>query len=139
MSTATVIYEGKQSQMTETNASPAAAPVADEPPVAKIVTTQEIERLVPLDWPIEFEGKLYEHIRVRRITGHELQSYVEAMGAAGSKSPVPPTIECPQAVWDVMDADDMENVGANSMDFMPRRMKAAGEQTPSSGGTTSGS
>lgn len=118
---------------------PAATPVADEPPMAKIVSTKEMERLVPLEWPIAFEGKLFDQVRVRRITGHQLQAYIEALGSSESKSPPPPTIDCPQEVWDVMDADDMDAVGTASMDFMPRRMKAAADQTPSSGDGTSGS
>jgi hypothetical protein len=118
---------------------PAAKPVADEPPVAKIVTTKEIDRLVTLEWPIEFNGKVYDQIRVRRITGHQWQAYVEAMTDSKVESPVPPTIDCPQEVWDVMDADDMDTVGIASMDFMPRRMKAAADQTPSNGDDTSGS
>lgn len=118
---------------------PAATPVADEPPMAKIVSPREMERFVPLEWPIEFKGILYDQIRVRRISGHELQAYIEALGSSGSKSPLPPTIDCPEEVWGVMDADDMDAVGIASMDFMPRRMKAAADQTPSSGDSTSAS
>ena len=95
-----------------------------EIPVARINSPKERERLVPIEYPVEFDGKLYTEIRIRRITGKELEDYFETLGN-GKAFQIPPVVDCPVEVWDAMDADNQDAVDAVARAFMPRRLKAA--------------
>lgn len=93
-----------------------------ELPVARIVTTKEREKFVPLEYPVEFDGKLYEEIRIRRISGKELEDFFKAMDEG--RGNMPPVVDCPVEVWDQMDADDQKTVDEAAVDFFPQRLKA---------------
>jgi hypothetical protein len=104
------------------NTQSAAPAAAEGPKLAKIVTTKVMEKMVPLEYPVEFDGKLHEAVRVHRVTGTEIKEYVEKLGTPDA-SPFPPSIDIPVAVWTAMDADDTESVLEASLDFLPRRMR----------------
>lgn len=100
-------------------------------PVARIVSPKEREKMVPLEYPVEFDGRLYEEIRVRRVTGVEIAAFSEALrvaSASGGEMPIPPVIDCPLQVWGALDADDLAAVEDASQDFFPRRLKAVAEE-----------
>jgi hypothetical protein len=102
-------------------------PAAEEgPKLAKIVTTKERERFIDLEYPVEYDGTLYTSVRIRRVTGTDIEDYAAKVGTPEA-APIPPTIDCPFAVWKAMDADDVETVLEASMDFLPRRMKTAAD------------
>lgn len=109
-----------------------------EPPVARIQSPKEREKLVPLEYPVEFDGTLWTEIRVKRITGREIEQYFESLGN-GSAFKIPPVVDCPIEVWDAMDADDQDSVDTVARLFMPRRLKAAAELLGIPGEASSGS
>ena len=94
------------------------------PPVARIVATEAREKMVPLQWPVEFDGKLWTEIRVHRVTGKEVAAYFTKM-KEGDSSAVAPMVDCPQEVWDAMDDDDQDVVDTAARPFWPRRLIAA--------------
>lgn len=101
--------------------------MADEeikPPVARIVSPKEREKMVPLEYPVEFDGVLYEQVKVRRASGKEVQAYMDRM-RNGDANAVPPMVDCPQEVWDAMDDDDQVTVDQAARPFWPRRLNAA--------------
>ena len=97
-----------------------------EPPIARIVGGKPREQLVPIEYPVEFDGKVWDAIPIRRITGKELSTYFEKIAEGGDFS-LPPVVACPVEVWEAMDADDQQAVDAVATAFMPRRLKAAVE------------
>lgn len=102
-----------------------------ETPVAKIVSPKERDRYVDLEYPVEFDGKLYEQIHIRKVTGQQIADFAAAMQKAAQDAtafPLPPVIDCPAEVWAAMDADDQANVDEAAQAFMPRRLKAVAEQ-----------
>ena len=111
---------------------------APEIPVARIVSEKPREKLVPIDFPVEFDGIVYEAIKVRRISGKELQTYFDGLGVAGVFN-IPPVVDCPMEVWDAMDADDQEKVDEIALAFMPRRLKAAAQLLEAPGEASSAS
>lgn len=94
-----------------------------EKPVAKIVTNLPREKVVTLTYPVEFDGRLYESITIRRITGGEVAGYMDRL-QQGERI-MPPVVDCPVDVYEAMDADDQDLVDEAAMDFLPRRLKAA--------------
>ncbi len=107
-----------------------------EPPVARIVNPAGRSKLVPLQFPVEFDGKVWDSIEIRRCTGGEMRDYFEAMAEAGCFV-MPPVIQCPIEVWEAMDADDQYIVDEEAQAFMPRRLKAAVELLSGTGANTS--
>ena len=97
-----------------------------EKPVARIITDLPREKVVPLELPVEFDGKTYREIRIKRITGVEMMAYINAVrdqpGAA-----MMPTIDCPREVYEALDADDYAEVTKAASDFLPRALKGEDE------------
>lgn len=77
---------------------------------------------VPLTWPVEYVGKTYEAITVRRLTGNEVAAFFESVEGGDF-----PMFDCPKAVIDALDADDSEAVNKAVLDFLPRALRAATE------------
>lgn len=119
--------------MTETDKTDG-SPV--EPPVARIVNPEGRSKTIPLVFPVEFDGKVWDNIEIRRCTGAEMKVYFEAL-ASGKAFALPPVITCPMEVWDAMDADDQYTVDQEAQAFMPRRLKAAVELLSATGANTS--
>lgn len=101
-------------------------PETTEPPIkeAKIVSTRERHLDVAIDWPIEFDGNTYETIRVRRVTGLEVETFLKEIGALKGDSPLlkPPMIDCPIEVYEALDDDDRLRVEQAMGAFLPRRL-----------------
>ncbi len=106
------------------------------PPVAHIAGGSEREKMVRLAWPVEFDGKLWTEIKVRRVTGKEVAAYFSKM-RDGDTEAVAPMIDCPQAVWDAMDDDDQVTVDEAARPFWPRRLIQALGLSRELGGDTS--
>lgn len=107
-------------------------------PVARIVSTRERERKIPLEFEVEYDGKIYTEITLRRATGKEMEDYMEVL-ASSKGSVLPPMIDCPMAVYEAMDDDDRYAIDQAMRDFMPRRLRATAESVlaPQSGEATS--
>lgn len=117
-------------------ADEASKEVTTAPPVARIVNMEGRSKEVPLQYPVEFDGKIWDSIEVRRCTGAEIKSYFEQM-TSGEAFTLPPVIQCPIAVWEALDADDQFAVDEVAQAFMPRRLKAAVELLSGTGENTS--
>jgi hypothetical protein len=91
-------------------------------------------RVVTLQFPVKFEGKVYESITVRRITMKEMREFVESASEGGSATT--PNIDCPTGLLDHLDPDDFEEVDKAISDFLPRRLKAAIERAAEIGAST---
>ena len=100
----------------------AATAAPAEKPVARIVTKVPREKIIPLEFEVEFGGQVFSDIRVRRLSGAEVALYYEQV-QAGYRSPRPPTVDCPDEVYDALDDDDRYTVEAAAIDFLPRRLR----------------
>ncbi len=100
----------------ESQAAPA------EKPVARIVTDVPRSKEITLQFPIEFDGKTFNAISVRRLSGVEVQAYVERI-TAGHRSFRVPTIDCPDEVFEALDDDDRYALEVAGLDFLPRRLR----------------
>lgn len=108
---------------------------ASAPPRAKIISPKERSKLVPLEFPVEFDGKVWSEVEVTRINATELEEYIGAVRRGEAR--MPPTVRCPVEVWEAMDADDQDAVDEAAMDFTPRRLRAAVERIRGTGANTS--
>lgn len=100
----------------ETTTPPAAAPA--EKPVAKVLGDRT--RRVPLEWPVEYDGKVYDAVTVSRMSGEQISAFY-----ADEVSGRLPMFDCPFEVIDALDADDAMTVQKAVLDFLPRSMREA--------------
>lgn len=105
---------------------------------ARLVPNPDREKMVPLVYPVEYDGKTITEIRVCRITGKQVQTYMQSMGTS-DQFVIPPMIDCPFEVWEALDADDQTAVEEAAMPFFPRRLKEAATLLLQSGGPSSDS
>jgi hypothetical protein len=112
---------------------------AGEKPAAKIVATKARSKTVQLEWPIEFDGKIWSEITLRRVTGREVEQFITDLAGLeeGGRKPVIPVIDCPVEVYEALDDDDVYMLERETLPFLPRRLTEAGESTPETTDTTS--
>jgi hypothetical protein len=119
-------------QQTDVSAD-ADASNSSEPPV--FVSTKPRSREISLDWPLRYDGKLYDRITVRRMTTAEVGQFIAAASAEDYKEARLPMFDCPPEVIDALDPDDAERVNEAVRDFLPRALRPAEGPRPDTGGT----
>lgn len=121
-------------QATDNQAPAGAEGEAKEIASPRIIEPKGRSKTIPLDWPLDYDGKTFDKVTIRRVSGKEVEEFLAAVSAKeeGDPSLMLPTIECPRAVYDAMDDDDRLKVDEVAFDFLPRRLKdMAGGSTPS--------
>lgn len=108
--------------------SDAAAAVAAPP---RIISSKPRNRTVDLEWPIEYEGRMYDRIVVRRMSTAEVVTFVDAarqarVGDGDVRLPMFDTVDgtpVPLEVIDALDPDDAAAVNEAVADFLPRSLR----------------
>jgi hypothetical protein len=89
------------------------------------------EKRITLEWPLEYDGKVYDAITLRRLTVTEVSAFVETLkGDAKFRLPIfhdDTGAPVPEAVMDSLDDDDAEALDRAMLDFLPRRFRAPPE------------
>ncbi|TIS37495.1 hypothetical protein [Mesorhizobium sp.] len=114
-----------------------ADPEESAPKTARVVSSAPREKMVPLEFEVEFDGKTWTEVRIRRVSGKEVEDYMEALGRG--ERPMPPMFDFPLEIYEAMDDDDRLAIDEAVIPFLPRRLKAAAEQSPPAAGLTSDS
>ena len=112
--------------MTEETTSPAAAATPAE---AQHVRASERVKSVPLDWPISFNGRVYDAIVLRRPTVLAVKAWTNAVVAEQAKGVADPDVvfpvfDAPVEVLAALDPDDAAGVEEEARPFLPRRFQA---------------
>lgn len=89
-------------------------------------------RIVPLTWPVEYDGRVYNAITVHRLSAGDVGDVMRAIEEHGSKARLP-MFDVPFEVIDALDADDADSVNAAVLDFLPRALRPADESQPATG------
>ncbi|ACL55614.1 phage tail assembly protein [Methylobacterium nodulans] len=119
------------------------APPPPEPPV--FVGGKPRSAAFPLDFPVQFQGRVYDTVVMRRPTAREVAEFYDALAETGFKGfPIfytPEGDRIPFEVIENLDPDDDDRIMERLMDFLPRRMLPHTEtpnsvSTPASGETT---
>jgi hypothetical protein len=96
-------------------------PTEQPAPTARIVSDKVREKLVPLEYPVEFDGQTYDVIKVRRVSGQQMAAFLDKV-RSGADFVLAPMVDCPVEVWDALDADDQAAVDEAAREFLPRRL-----------------
>ena len=92
---------------------------------ARIVDQFRVSETVPLDFPVEFEGQVYNQITVRSPTVADVADFAERVSAAGGANLRLPMFDAPEAVLDALSPDDDYRLTEVAERFLPRRFRAA--------------
>ncbi len=115
-----------------------------EKKTARIVSDKPRHKTIPLEWPVEFGGKVYDSVRIVRLTAgdvarfqDEIESLLKSDPRARVRFPLFKDGEgndIPQEVMDAMDSDDRDSLDEAAASFLPRRFRATPE--PATGPAT---
>lgn len=117
-----------------------AAPAAAADDVARIVDESAIGTVVPLSYPVSYQGRIWDRITVRHPSARDFREFERRIddarrrGESADAMSLPMT-DAPQAVLDVLRLDDEDRVIEAMQPFLPRRFRAtpASESGPSNG------
>jgi hypothetical protein len=87
-------------------------------------------KIVDLDWPLEFDGKTYSSVTIRRATIGEWRTFWDEV--AEGKDPYAPWFVEPREVMDALDPDDDAKVADVVDGFFPDRYRAKTEKASAS-------
>jgi hypothetical protein len=115
-------FDAPQAELRRSNQRRKEMNTQAEPTKPKVKFLDPVGRseFVPLTYPVEYDGKIWDKIEVRRITTGELSAFMEA-----PEGTVPPNVCAPKAVIDALDAEDGFAVEAVTERFFPRRLLAS--------------
>jgi hypothetical protein len=90
-------------------------------PAARIIGDKHF-RAVPLEWPVEYGGKVIDKIMVRRMTGAEVSAFITTLRENPDAARLA-MYDVPHEVIDALDADDYASVQKAVNDFLPRALR----------------
>lgn len=115
------------------------------PAAPAFVNAAARRRSVKLQWPLEYDGRVYDEICVRRLTVAEVAAWVEGL-KAGGENPHPHMpiyvdaagAPIPDVVIDALDDDDGAALDEVVRDFLPRRFRGLQDSAsgPADGGNS---
>lgn len=117
----------ENTRVVRANPAEAAAPLPEEQPsarkVARLVPREGkiFEKKIPLEFPIEFDGVLYEDVTIHRLHGKDFQEL--SSGSITGVEMASLMAKVPIEVAEVMDAEDLYNVVEACKAFFPRQMR----------------
>lgn len=93
---------------------------------------------VTLQFPVEFDGTVYETVHVRICAAKEIRAYmVEAAKIEDAEDLVPLGVDIPSDVWGALSMDDQEAIIEASNAFTPARLREAAKRASETGEPTS--
>lgn len=92
--------------------------------------------VVPLQYPVEYDGRVWTAITVSRMTLAQIRDFIADIARDADKARLP-MFDAPPEVMDSLDPDDDDLIGEVVERFMPRRLRPADGLTPDSGASTS--
>jgi hypothetical protein len=110
-------------------------------------------KTVPLEWPVEYAGKVYDAVTLVRLTAGDVIKFSRELETALKNDPDAPVrfpifkddsgAPIPDEVLDALDDDDRMTLDEAAVDFLPRRFRALAAQgstleTPGDGAPMSG-
>lgn len=112
-----------------------AAAVAPQPAPARIVAREGREKVVPLEWPVEYDGVVYEALTVRRAHGADFRKMASFGGDEDMKLAALLT-GAPAEVIAALDGEDYLNLQEVVKTFLPRKLQQMAEQISGTGQNT---
>lgn len=91
---------------------------------------------VPLEYPVDYDGKVWTEITVRRMAADEVAAYIDAILKDPEEARLP-MFDAPPEVMDALDPDDQDEIAEVVERFLPRRLRRVAGQTPENGASTS--
>jgi len=114
-------------------------------PPPRFVGDRARAKLIDLEWPVEFEGRVFERIAIARLTAREVADFTDMAIKAEPNASLPLPVfrdeagtPLPVGLLDALDADDRDALNEAALDFLPKRFRGAltSASEPAPGGPT---
>ncbi len=107
---------------------------------ARIVSDKPRHKTIPLEWPVEFDGKVYSEINIARLTVGQIAEFSKSLETAAEDDTtmLPMYFDnemksVPKEVFEAMDADDKDAIDIEALSFLPQRFRGLTEPSTTSG------
>lgn len=103
------------------------AEVKDKPTsTARLVGNRSLTKVVKLEYPVEFEGKIYDTLTVRRVKGKDFKVIARLPDSEEEDVALSVLLTgAPEEVIREMDGDDYVALQETIRDFLPRKLRTA--------------
>lgn len=92
---------------------------------------------VPLEWPVQYDGKVYDNLVVRRPFGSDFRRMADFDPDKAEELQLASMLtEVPIEVIEALDADDYMELQEIVKDFLPRKLKDMAKQLSGTGQST---
>lgn len=106
---------------------------------ARIVSKKPRYKTVPLDWPVEFNGKTYSAVNISRLTVLDIVEFSKSLESASEDETtmLPMYFDdemnpIPREVFEAMDVDDKDALDIEALSFLPKRFRGLTEPSTTS-------
>lgn len=118
-------------QEQSTNNAPAA------PQAIRLANGAGRSKNVALQWPLEIDGELVDHIALRRLTGADFKMLASFQDVEDENAALLSLMSGLAAeTFAALDADDYANLSEEARDFLPQKLKAEIARISETGGHT---
>ncbi|THK38644.1 phage tail assembly protein [Ensifer sp. MPMI2T] len=116
----------------------AEAAQASKPAPPRLVGKEgkERERVIPLEFSVEYDGKVYEELTVRRISGKDFSAMSAFDGSKETTQLAALMTGAPVEVIEALDGDDFVELQEAVQAFLPRKLRQMAEQLSGTGPNT---
>jgi hypothetical protein len=106
---------------------------------ARIIDRSKIEDTVTLEYPIEFNGTVWDRITVRSPAVRDIAEFSARVAASDKPNFRLPMFDAPDDVLDALHLDDEDKLNEVALRFLPRRFQAdtGAKSSASDSGATS--
>lgn len=113
-----------EAQNAKTTVEQATAAAAPEPPKLRSKSGKERERVIPLEFEVEYDGIVYDTITVRRSRGSDFRIFASLNEDKDGELVIAALLTgVPKEVIAALDGDDFMELQAAIRDFVPRKMQ----------------
>lgn len=113
-----------------------AAPTKPAPAVTSSPAGKKLEQIVPLTCTVEYDGKVYDQLVVRRLRGGDFRKLAELSEAGEDIAIAALMTGVPVEVIEALDGDDYVEIQGLVRDFLPRKLQMLAEQLSATGQNT---
>lgn len=108
------------------------------PPAARLIEKpgKERERTIPLEYPVEYDGTVYETLTLTRLRGSDFSALAGMKGDEEEVALAVLMTGAPREVIKALDGDDFVELQEAVQAFLPRKLRMVAEQLSGTGQNT---
>lgn len=135
----TVVKAARPEEIAKVEAQKLAEPASKPaPPAARLIERpgKERERTIELEYPVEYDGTVYETLTLKRLRGSDFSALAGMKGDEEEVALAVLMTGAPREVIKALDGDDFVELQEAVQAFLPRKLRMVAEQLSGTGQNT---